>query len=85
MTVTTVMVVFGALGALAAPQRKGMMIAFSFISGCAFVWALFLAMAISQLGVEHKILGVAGGLAGTFRMSGGVSKSRSFSLWSFSY
>lgn len=68
------MVVFGGLGGLAAPQRKGMMIAFGFISGAAFVWALFLAMAISQLGVEHKQLGVAGGLAGTCRMSGGVSK-----------
>ena len=80
MTVTTVMVLFGGLVALATPQRKGMMIAFSFISGSAFVWALFLAMAISQLGVEHKILGVAGGLAGTFRMSGGVSKCQPVSL-----
>ena len=79
VTITTIMVLFGALGALAAPQRKAMMICFSFISGSAFVWALFLAMAISQLGVEHEKLGVAGGLAGTFRMSGGVSEYCTYS------
>jgi hypothetical protein len=72
--VNTIMVVFGALGSLAAPQRKSMMIAFAFISGTCFTWSLFLVIAVSQLGVEHKLLGVAGGLAGTFRMSGGVSQ-----------
>ena len=72
--VNAIMVIFGALGALAAPNRKGMMVAFAFISGTCFTWSLFLAIATSQLGVEHKLLGVAGGLAGMFRMSGGVSK-----------
>jgi len=73
LTVTVViMVVFGTLLALGTPERKGLMIAFVFISQAAYGWAIYLSIAISQMGVEQKDLGISGGVSGTARFAGGT-------------
>ena len=69
------MVLFGVLLALGTPDRKKMMIAFVFLSQTAYGWAIYLSIAISQMGVEHKNLGLSGGLSGAARFAGGSSKS----------
>lgn len=66
-----VMVLFGVLLALGTPQRKGMMIAFLFLSQAGYGWAIYLSIAISQMGVEHRDLGISGGLSGAARFAGG--------------
>lgn len=66
-----IMVVFGALLALGTPNNKGMMIAFVFLSQAGYGWAIYLSIAISQMGVEHKNLGLSGGLSGAARFAGG--------------
>ena len=69
-----IMVLFGVLLALGNPGNKGLMIAFVFISQGAYGWAIYLSIAISQMGVEHKNLGLSGGLSGAARFAGGSSK-----------
>lgn len=68
----TVMVVFGVLLALVSPERKGLMISFVFISQAGYSAAMYLSIAISQLGVEQKDLGLSGGLSGCVRFAGGA-------------
>ena len=68
-----VMVLFGSLLGLVTPNNKGTMIAFLFLSQAGFGWAIYLAIAITQMGVQHKDLGAAGGISGTFRFGAGAS------------
>jgi hypothetical protein len=68
---TTVMVFFGALLALGTPQRKGMMIVFVFLSQAGYSASIYLCIAVSQMGVEQKDLGISGGISGTSRFAGG--------------
>ncbi len=67
-----VMVVFGVLLALGTPNNKGLMIAFVFISQTGYGWAIYLSIAISQMGVEHKDLGHSGGISGVARFAAGT-------------
>lgn len=67
-----VMVLFGSLLGLVTPNNKGLMLAFLFLSQTGFGWAIYLAIAITQLGVAQKDLGVAGGISGTFRFAAGA-------------
>lgn len=69
---TFIMVVFGVLLALGTPKRKGMMIAFVFISQAGYGASIYLCIAISQMGVEQKDLGLSGGVSGTTRFAGGA-------------
>jgi hypothetical protein len=69
---TFVMVVFGGLLALGTPERKGMMIIFVFISQAAYGPAIYLCIAVSQMGVEQQDLGLSGGVSGTSRFAGGA-------------
>ncbi|KAH6680156.1 fungal trichothecene efflux pump [Halenospora varia] len=55
---TTVMVLFGSLLALGRPSNKGLMIAFVFMSQAGYGAAMYLAIAISQMGVEQRDLGL---------------------------
>lgn len=47
-----IMVVFGALLALARPDRKAMMIVFVVLNQLGFGWAQYLSIAFTQLGVS---------------------------------
>ncbi|KAJ5199457.1 Major facilitator superfamily domain general substrate transporter [Penicillium cf. griseofulvum] len=67
-----VMVVFGSLLGIVTPTNKGTMIAFVFLSQAGFGWALYLSIAITQMGVEHKNLGVSGGISGCIRFAAGA-------------
>ncbi|KAL3463501.1 fungal trichothecene efflux pump [Aspergillus heterothallicus] len=67
-----VMVVFGSLLGIVTPNNKGTMIAFIFLSQAGFGWALYLSIAITQMGVEHKNLGVSGGISGCIRFAAGA-------------
>ncbi|KAJ5958950.1 uncharacterized protein N7479_006100 [Penicillium vulpinum] len=67
-----VMVVFGSLLGIVTPTNKGTMIAFIFLSQAGFGWALYLSIAITQMGVEHKNLGVSGGISGCIRFAAGA-------------
>ncbi|KAJ5775874.1 uncharacterized protein N7511_000885 [Penicillium nucicola] len=67
-----VMVVFGSLLGLVTPTNKGTMIAFIFLSQAGFGWAIYLSIAITQMGVEHKNLGVSGGISGCIRFAAGA-------------
>lgn len=69
-----VMLLFGSLLGLVTPDNKGTMIAFLFLSQAGFGWAIYLAIAVTQLGVDHKDLGIAGGISGTFRFAAGAGK-----------
>jgi hypothetical protein len=66
------MVVFGSLLGIVTPTNKGTMIAFIFLSQAGFGWALYLSIAITQMGVEHKNLGVSGGISGCIRFAAGA-------------
>jgi hypothetical protein len=70
----TVMVLFGSLLALGNPNNMGMMIAFLFLSLVGYGWAIYLCIAISQMGVEQEELGLSGGLSGCVRFAGGTSE-----------
>ncbi len=70
-----VMVVFGGMLALATPEKKGMMIAYVFMSQTGYGYAIYLAIAVSQMGVDHKDLGLSGGIAGVSRFAAGSSMS----------
>ena len=66
-----IMVTFGALTSLVSPSNKGMMIAFMLISVTGYGWAIFLSIAVAQMGVRHRDLGTSGGIAGVFRFAAG--------------
>lgn len=68
-----VMVLFGSLLGIVTPDNKGTMIAFIFLSQAGFGWGLYLSIAITQMGVEHKNLGVSGGISGCIRFAAGAS------------
>ncbi|OJJ08499.1 hypothetical protein ASPVEDRAFT_57577 [Aspergillus versicolor CBS 583.65] len=67
-----VMVLFGSLLGIVTPDNKGTMIAFIFLSQAGFGWGLYLSIAITQMGVEHKNLGVSGGISGCIRFAAGA-------------
>ncbi|KAJ5523217.1 peroxiredoxin prx5 [Penicillium frequentans] len=67
-----VMVLFGSLLGLVSPHNKGMMIAFLFLSQVGFGWAIYLSIAITQMGVEQQNLGVSGGISGCIRFAAGA-------------
>lgn len=69
-----IMVVFGSLMALCTPTNKGLMVAFVFLSQAGYGWAIYLAIAVAQMGVEHRNLGLSGGIAGVSRFAAGSSK-----------
>lgn len=69
-----IMVLFGSLLGMVTPDNKELMIAFIFLSQAGFGWALYLSIALTQMGVEHKDLGIAGGISGSFRFAAGSSK-----------
>ena len=69
-----IMVLFGSLLGLVTPYNKSTMIAFVFLSQMGFGYAIYLAIAITQMGVQHKDLGIAGGISGTFRFAAGASE-----------
>lgn len=72
---TMVMVLFGTLfSVLGKPDNKGMTIALFGLSQVGYGWAIYLSMAICQMGVNHEDLGISGGIAGTARFAGGSSK-----------
>lgn len=55
---------FGAMLAYAAtPERKGLAIAFVFLSLVGYGWSQYLSIAYIQFGADQKELGIAGGLA----------------------
>ncbi|RFU26282.1 hypothetical protein B7463_g10045, partial [Scytalidium lignicola] len=68
----TVTVLFGVLLALGNPSNKGLMLAFTFLSQMTYSWAVYLAIAISQMGVEHRDLGHSGGISGVARFAAGT-------------
>lgn len=70
------MVIFGSLLGIVTPDNKGTMIAFIFLSQVGFGWGLYLSIALTQMGVDHKNLGVSGGISGAIRFAAGASKSR---------
>lgn len=70
----SIMVLFGSLMALGTPDNKGMMIAFIFLSNSGYGYSIYLSIAISQMGVEHKDLGLSGGISGVSRFAAGSSK-----------
>ncbi|CAI7608123.1 unnamed protein product [Penicillium pancosmium] len=67
-----VMVLFGSLLGIVTPDNKGTMIAFVFLSQAGFGWAIYLSIAITQMGVEQKNLGVSGGISGCIRFAAGA-------------
>lgn len=69
-----VMVLFGSLMALCTTTNKGLMVAFVFLSQAGYGWAIYLAIAVAQMGVEHRDLGLSGGIAGVSRFAAGSSK-----------
>jgi hypothetical protein len=67
-----VMVVFGSLLGLGKPTNMGMMIAFLVLSLIGYGWAIYLNIAITQMGVKQVELGTGGGLSGCVRFAGGT-------------
>lgn len=69
----TVMVIFGSLLALGTPNNMGIMIAFLVLSLMGYGLAIYLSIAITQMGVKQEQLGTLGGLSGCVRFAGGSS------------
>ena len=69
-----IMVLFGSLLALCTPTNKGLMVTFVFLSQSGYGWAIYLAIAVAQMGVEHRDLGLSGGIAGVSRFAAGSSR-----------
>lgn len=75
LTVSTLlMTLFGSLLGLATPTNKATMSVFLFLCQFTYAWAITISIAITQMGVDQKDLGISGGIAGTFRFAGGASK-----------
>jgi hypothetical protein len=58
-----------------------MMIAFLFLSQVGFGWAIYLSIAITQMGVEQQNLGVSGGISGCIRFAAGAGMCFLFRLF----
>ena len=69
MTVTTI---FAALLALAKTNNRATIIAMLFFSQACYGWTFIVANATVQFGVEHKNLGLIGGIVNTARHGGGL-------------
>ena len=72
------MTFFGGLLAYVTPEREGPGIAFAFLSAAGFGYAQYLSITYIQFGAEQIELGIAGGLAGVSRESGGAVAVTSF-------
>lgn len=68
----TFMTLFGGLLAYATPEREGAAVAFAFLSATGFGYAQYLSITYIQFGADQIELGIAGGLAGVSRESGGA-------------
>lgn len=68
-----IMVLFGSLLGLVTPTNKRTMIAFLFLSQTAYGWAIYLSIAMTQMGVDQKNLGVSGGIC-CVRFAAGAGK-----------
>ena len=80
-----IMVLFGSLLGLATPTNKGTMIAFLFLSQVGFGWGIYLSIAITQMGVDQKNLGVSGGVSGAIRYAAGAGRNFFSFLFPFSF
>ncbi|KIW79185.1 hypothetical protein Z517_05797 [Fonsecaea pedrosoi CBS 271.37] len=72
------MTLFGGLLAYVTPEREGVGIAFAFLSAAGFGYAQYLSITYIQFGADQIELGIAGGLAGVSRESGGAVAVTSF-------
>lgn len=72
------MSLFGGLLAYVTPERESVGIAFAFLSAIGFGYAQYLSITYIQFGAEQVELGIAGGLAGVSRESGGAVAVTSF-------
>lgn len=72
------MTLFGGLLAYVTPEREGPGIAFAFLSAAGFGYSQYLSITYIQFGAEQIELGIAGGLAGVSRESGGAVAVTSF-------
>lgn len=63
---------WGGLLAYITPEREGAGVAFAFMSAIGFGYAQYLSIAYIQFGGTQEELGIAGGLAGVARESGGA-------------
>lgn len=68
----TFMTFFGGLLAYINPNREDLGVAFAFLSAAGFGYAQYLSITYIQFGAEQIELGIAGGLAGVARESGGA-------------
>lgn len=68
----TWMTFFGGLLAYITPERKGEGIAFAFLSAFGYGYAQYLSITYIQFGADQIELGIAGGLGGVARESGGA-------------
>ncbi|KAH0827271.1 hypothetical protein FOPE_00024 [Fonsecaea pedrosoi] len=68
----TLMTLFGGLLAYITPDREGLAVAFAFLTATAYGYAQYLSIAYIQFGADQVELGIAGGLAGVARLSGGA-------------
>lgn len=68
----TFMTFFGGMLAYITPERESMGIAFAFLSAVGFGYSQYLSITYIQFGAEQIELGIAGGLAGVARESGGA-------------
>ena len=72
------MTLFDGLLAYITPDRESIGIAFAFLSAAGFGYAQYLSITYIQFGAEQIELGIAGGLAGVSRESGGAVTVTSF-------
>jgi hypothetical protein len=72
------MTLFGGLLAYITPERESIGIAFAFLSAAGFGYAQYLSITYIQFGAQQIELGIAGGLAGVSRESGGAVAVTSF-------
>ena len=68
----TGMTFFGGLLAYITPERYALGIAFNFLTAMFYGYAQYLTIAYIQFGADQVELGIAGGLAGVARYSGGA-------------
>ncbi|KAK5111045.1 hypothetical protein LTR62_005420 [Meristemomyces frigidus] len=75
----TIMTFFGGMLAYITPEKKGLAIAFAFLTALGYGYAQYLSIAYIQFGADQKELGIAGGLAGVARYAGGAVAITTFS------
>lgn len=66
------MTFWGGLLAYITPERESLGIAFAFLSAMGFGYSQYLSITYIQFGADQTELGIAGGLAGVARESGGA-------------